>query len=259
MSERVRLTTAWLLAALVVMPLLVLAIWAFADAWRAPALLPQQLGLRGFRYVSSPGARAGQAVWNSLVVGVASTTLALLVGWPAARVLAESRLTRGVTVFLVLALPLLVPGYATGIGLTEWFLRLGLTDSWAGLVLAHLIYVQPYVVLILTPAFGREVENLEEAARSLGAGALRRLALVTVPAVAPTLGAAALVGFLVSLSQYGTSLAVGGGIPMLPLVLLPFVPTDPQIASALAILFLAPALAALALAVQALRRSAESA
>jgi hypothetical protein len=52
-------------------------------------------------------------------------------------------------------------------------------------------------------------------------------------------------------SQYGLSLAVGGGLPMLPIVLLPFVGTDPQVAAALSLLFLAPAVAALALAAHA--------
>ncbi|MGI8805873.1 MAG: hypothetical protein ACR2IN_09360 [Thermoleophilaceae bacterium] len=71
---------------------------------------------------------------------------------------------------------------------------------------------------------------------------------MTLPSVAPTLGAAALLGFLVSWSQYGSSLAVGAGRPMLPLVMLPFVNTDPQTAAAFALLFLLPAVAALLVA-----------
>lgn len=51
-----------------------------------------------------------------------------------------------------------------------------------------------------------------------------------------------------SWSQYGTSLAVAGGVPMLPLVLLPFVAHDLQVASALALLFLLPPLLAPAVA-----------
>ena len=151
---------------------------------------------------------------------------------------------------MLLALPLVVPPYATGTGLAEWFLRLGLADTHAGLVLAHLVYALPYVVLLLAPAFGTGVVELEEVARTLGAGPARRLALVTVPAVFPAL-AATLLAFLVSWSQSGASLAVGGGLPMLPLVLVPFVGTDPQVAAALALLFLVPAVAALAVAARA--------
>jgi putative spermidine/putrescine transport system permease protein len=241
----------WLLGTALAAPLVGLVVRAFADAWRAPAVVPQQLGTGGFAYAFSPAAGAGTAVVNSLVVALAATAVALAVGWPAARVLGEGRLRRPLPVFLVLAVPLLVSPFATGTGLAAWFIRLGLADSLPGLVLAHLVYVTPYVVLLLAPAFGARVTELEEAARSLGAGTLRRLLSVTVPAVRPALAAAALLGFLVSFSQYGTSLAVGGGLPMLPLVLVPFVGADPQVAAALALLFLAPAVAALVLATRA--------
>lgn len=255
MSEplRVRRVLAIALVAAVVAPFVALVPRAFADVWRAPALWPQDLGLRGFRYAFSDAADAGRAVANSLVVALAATGVALVVGWPAARVLGQGRRPSHAPVLLLLALPLLVPGYATGTGLATWFIRLGLADTRMGLVLAHLVYVLPYVVLLLTPGFGPRVTELEEAARSLGAGPVRRLVLVTIPAVLPTLATAALLGFLVSWSQYGTSLAVGAGLPMLPLVLLPFVQTDAEVASALALLFLGPAVAALALAARAAR------
>ena len=73
--------------------------------------------------------------------------------------------------------------------------------------------------------------------------------------MAPVIAVAALLGFLVSWSQYGLSLAVGGGTPMLPLLLVPFVSSDPQVASVLALVFLAPAIAAVALSLALMRRS----
>jgi len=63
---------------------------------------------------------------------------------------------------------------------------------------------------------------------------------VTLPATAPTTALAGLLGFLVSWSQYGTSLAVGGGRLTLPVVLLPFVERDPQVTAVLALVFLVP-------------------
>jgi putative spermidine/putrescine transport system permease protein len=232
-------------------PLAVLPVQAVADEWRAPARLPGRLGTRGLQ--AAVGGGAGGALVNSLEVAVAATALALLLGWPAARVLGDRRLRRPTPVLVLLAMPLLVPAYATGTGLAEWFLRLGLVGR-LGLVLAHLTVVLPYVVLVLAPGFGERLAELEEMAATAGLGPARRLALVTVPAVRPTLAAAGLLGFLVSWSQYGLSLAVGGGLPMLPIVLLPFVGTDPQVAAALSLLFLAPAVAALALAARATRR-----
>lgn len=234
-------------------PLAGLVVRAFADAWRAPALVPQELGARGFEIAFSDTVGATGAFANSLLVAVVTTAVALVVGWPAARVIGEGRLRRSTPVLVALALPLLVPPYALGTGLTEWFIRLELTGSLPGLMLAHLVLVLPYVVLILASGFDRRVIEGEEMARALGAGPWRRLVLVTIPGVKGTLASAALLGFLVSWSQYGSSLAIGAGVEMLPLVLLPFVHTDPQVAATLSLLFLAPAVGALFVAARASR------
>lgn len=239
-------------AAVFALPLLALVLRAAADEWRAPDLWPQDLGLRGVE-IAFGGTGARDALVNSLAVALITTAVALVVGWPAARVLGERRLRRPALAFLLLAMPLLVPPYATGAGLTEWFIRLDLSETIAGLVLAHLVVVLPYVIVVLMSGFGPRVTELEEMARTAGAGPLRRLAWVTLPAVLPTLAAAAFLGFLVSWSQYGSSLAVGAGRPMLPLVMLPFIGSDPQVAAVLALLFLAPAIVALVIAARAAR------
>lgn len=237
---------------LLVLPLTALAARAFADVWRAPALLPQRWGLRGFD-VAFEGDLAASAVLASLGAGIATTLLAVVIAWPAARVLGERRLRHPAPVFLLLAMPLLVPPYAVGAGLSEWFLRLGLGGPGMGLVLAHLAVVLPYTVLLLLSGFGPEVRGLEEMGRAAGLSSAERLRWVTVPALRPTLAAAALISFLVSWSQYGTSLAVAPAQPTLPVLLLPFVGADPQAAAALSLLFLAPAVLALLAAVRAMK------
>jgi putative spermidine/putrescine transport system permease protein len=245
---------AVLVAGLFALPLAALVLQAVGDEWRYPDLLPQRFGLRGFRAAVASGA-AGAAFVNSLLIAIGSTALALVLGWPAARALGEGRLKRPGPLLLLLAVPLLVPSFATGTGLTTWFLRLGLTDSLAGLVLAHLTVVLPYVVLVLASGFGRRLRELEEMATIAGAPPARRLILVSIPASRATIAAAAILGFLVSWSQYGLSLAVGGGIPTLPIVMLPFTRNDPEVAAAIALIFLAPAFLALAGATSAGRRT----
>lgn len=250
MSERARerLVIAGLLA-LFALPLVVLALQAVADSWRAPDLIPSEFGGRGFEVAFGSGG-AGGALVNSLLVAVTAMAISLVVGWPAARVLGLRRLPRNGLVFLMIGLPLLMPSYLAGFGLTEWFIRLGIDGTILGLVLAHIVLVLPYTVLVLLSGFGHEVEALEEMASTAGAGPLRQLGWVTIPALRPVLGAAALLSFLVSWSQYGSSLAVGGGRPTLPIVMLPYIRNDPQVAAALAILFIVPSLIALALAVR---------
>lgn len=234
-------------------PLAVLVLQAFADSWRAPAILPQVLGWRGFEVAFGSG-DAGEALANSILVALVVTAISLAVGWPAARVLRRRRLPRNGFVFLLIAVPLLMPPYLAGFGLTEWFIRLGIDGTLLGLILAHVTFALPYAILILFSGFSRELESLEEMASTVGTSPGRRLRWVTVPTMRPTLAAAGLLSFLVSFSQYGSSLAVGAGHPTLPIVMLPFVQTDSQVAAALALLFLAPCVIALFVAAR-LQRS----
>ena len=230
-----------------------LVVRAFADVWRAPAMLPQQWGWRGFRAAFVDGGGAASALATSVAVAAVSTAIALVLAWPAARVLGERRFRHPAPVFLLLAMPLLVAPYAVGAGLSEWFLRLGMSGTLAGLALAHLTVVLPYAVLLLLSGFGPELRGLEEMGRAAGLSASQRLRWVTIPALRPTLAAAALMAFLVSWSQYGTSLAIAPTRPTLPVLLLPFIGSDPQVAAALSLVFLAPALLALVVAVRAIR------
>ncbi|MBW3662765.1 MAG: ABC transporter permease subunit [Actinobacteria bacterium] len=241
---------AWLLGAVVVAPLLILPLRALADVWRAPALIPQQFGGRAFDVIAAPGTGIAAAVRISLVVAAASTVVALGLAWPAARWIAARSPRQRAAVLTIVILPLLVPSYAAGVGLTRWLLRLGLTGTTPGLVTAHLVYVLPYVVLLLVPAFGSATRRLEEAAGTLGARWWRRTWHVTLPTVTPYVVVASLIGFVVSWSQYGTSLAVGGGRLTLPVILLPYVGRDPQVAAAMALVFAAPPVIALAAAVR---------
>lgn len=237
-----------MLAALYAAPFALLVVRAAADVWRHPAIVPQRLGTRGLAQVLSTSGSAWPALRNSLLVALATAALALLLAWPASRVLARGAPRVRVGLLVLIALPLLVPPLAVGHGLSTWLLRWGLADSLAGLVAAHLVYVLPYVALLLAAGFTARVTRLEEAAATLGATRASRLRHVTVPAVAPALAFALLLGFLVSWSQYGTSLAVAGATPMLPLLLVPFVQHDPQVASTLTLLFVAPPLLALTVA-----------
>ncbi len=234
-------------AAVFALPLLLLVPRALADVWRAPAVLPQQWGLRGVEAAFAPGAEAGTAVLNSTLVALGTTAVALALAWPAGRALVRLPARRRAVWFVLLLAPLLVPTYATGTGLVAWLLRLGLADTLVGIGAAHLVQVLPYVLLALLPAFGRDLDALEEAARVGGASRLRALAVVVAPAAAPVVATAALLGFVVSWSQVATSLAVGGGLPMLPVVALPFARSDPQVAAVLDLVLLVPPLVVLGL------------
>lgn len=236
-------------------PLLILPIEAFADEWRAPALVPQRFGTRALDRVANDSVLP-EAIGNSFVIGLVAVALGMLLAWPAARALVEvdpmGSNERGLRRWLLIAIaaPLLVPPLVIGEGLQVWFLRLGLSDTILGVALAHLVFVVPYMVIILRPGFTPELLAQEEAALGLAASRWHVFRFVTAAGMAAPFGLALAMGFTVSWSQYGTSLGVGGGIPTLPLVLVPFVGSDPQIAALLDLVFLVPPLIALTIALR---------
>lgn len=246
--RRPRRLVTTLVGVVLVAPLVPIALQAVADEWHGPAVWPQRLGWRGVRAVFDDPL-VPQALGNSAVVAVGVVVLALAVGWPVARAVAGADRTTRVVLLAVVVAPVLLPPLATGQGLATWLLRLGWGDRLAGVALAHLVQVVPYVVVGLVPAFTRGLAAAEEAATALGASASLRLRTVTLPACLPFLAVAVALGLAVSWSQYATSLATGGGIPFLPLVLVPFVRADPQIAAVLNLVFLLPTLALVGLAV----------
>ena len=242
-----RLAPRALIVAMIVVlvgPLLVLPIQAFADEWRAPNLIPQRFGLRGIERVLNDGLLP-EAIANSTVVAIAAAIAGVLVAWPAARSLAELESPRAV--WIVVILPLLLPPLVVGEGLRVWFLRLGLADSLVGLVLAHLVFVVPYCILVLTPGFTPELRNREAAANMLTGDTWQRIGSVTLPGTRRQVALALALGFTISWAQYGTSLGVGGGVAMLPLLFVPLVRADPQVAAVLDLVVIAPPLIALAI------------
>jgi putative spermidine/putrescine transport system permease protein len=258
-ANLVRRLTVGAVGASLLAPFLVLPVQAVADEWRAPALWPQRTGTRGITRVLDDSVLPA-AIANSTLVALMAVTAGLFVGWPAARALSSHGPRSGLRTLgdwrqgrqsklmtLLVLLPLLLPPVVVGEGLQVWFLRLGLADRLVGIALAHQVYVVPYVVILLLPGFTASLVEQEQAAAGLGAGRWWCWWLVTLPAMRRQVGLAVAMGFTVSWSQYGTSLGVGGGIPMLPLVLVPFVRSDPEIAAVLDLIFLVPPLGVLLL------------
>ena len=209
-----------LIVVAILLPLVPLIIHSFARGYVFPQLLPAEWSTRAWRIVLATDGGTWNALGWSVVVAAAVTALSLLVALPAGRVLGL-RAFRGKRVleFLVLT-PLLVPAVALAIGLDIVFIRLGLSGTFWGVVLVHLIPAAPYAVLVLAGVFANYDEDFEAQARTLGASPLNVFRHVTMPAIKPGLIIAGFFAFIVSWSQYVLTLQIGGGkILTLPVLL----------------------------------------
>lgn len=236
-----------LIVALVLLPLLPQFVWSFAARWFFPDLLPQAWGLDAWRYLLSPSSRMVEALRNSTGLALLVTALSTAIGLPAARALGLHAFRGKAFVEWLILAPILVPPLVVTMGMNILFIRYGLAYTFIGVALIHLVPALPYFVLVMASVFAGYNVDLEATARTLGAPPWRVFVSVTLPAIAPGLSVAALFTFLVSWSQYITTVLIGGGqVVTLPMVLFPFVSSaDHANAAAISLVFLAPALLAL--------------
>ncbi len=231
-----------LVGGLATAPFALLLLWSFAEGWRFPALSPSRYGLRAWNYALAPTSGVADALARSALIAAGVTTLALAVATPAARALAFYDFRGKKFLFFLLLLPLLSPSFVMAVSGHALFLRYGLTDSWLGVGLSHLIPTVPYATLTLVGGFSKLDRDLEAQARTLGASPLSVWRHVTLPAIAPALTVAASFAFLISWGQYLTTLLIGGGgIITLPLLLVAFQRGgDEAVTAALTLIFIAP-------------------
>jgi putative spermidine/putrescine transport system permease protein len=243
-ADRLRALAATALAIALILPFLPLAIWSVAHGWRFPDLLPRETSTKAWTYAFSSTAGVLESFALTTFIALTTTLLAALIGVPAGRALGLYRFKGKRLVTLLLLAPAILPGLAVVFGLHGIFLRLGLTGTVSGVILAHLIPVLPYMTLVMAAVFANFDPAFEDQARSLGASPLQTFRHVTLPAILPGLLTGALFSFLVSWSQYLLTLAIGGGrVETLPLLLFSFVASGRNdVTGAIALLYILPGL-----------------
>ncbi|MCU0498234.1 MAG: ABC transporter permease subunit [Anaerolineae bacterium] len=239
-----------------ILPLITFLLKAFARGWFFPQIIPRTWSLAAWERLFSPQSDLLPALLNSGIIALTVTGVALAIGFPAARVLGIGHFPGKRWILLVLLAPALVPPLAVSMGLSTQFLRLGLSGTWIGVSIAHLIPVLPYVILTLSGLFARYDLRYEEQARSLGAGSWAIFRRITLPMLWPGVIAAGLFAFLISWSQYLLTFLIGGGrVITLPILL--FASTsggDNAVIAALSLVMIAPALLVLIFASRSLEQ-----
>ena len=134
----------------------------------------------------------------------------VVIGVPAAYVLARRRFRGKAAVQILLLLPLLLPPITYGIPLATMLYEFRLAGSAAGVIIANLVPALPLVVLLLTPFFEQIDPNLERAARVLGASPRRVFTRVLVPLAAPGVLAAALTVVVRTLALFELTFLTSG-------------------------------------------------
>ena len=166
------------------------------------------------------------AVWTSLRIAFYTAFMAVVLGTISAFVLDRFGKFRGRTAFnSMLTAPLVMPDVITGLSLLLLFVTLADLVGWPmerGMLtiwIAHVTFSTAYVAVVVGSRL-REVDRfIEEAAMDLGATPLQTFFLITIPTIAPALGAGWLLAFTLSLDDLVIASFVSGpGSTTLPMV-----------------------------------------
>lgn len=225
--------------ALVVLAIGVVAIWAFADRWSWPDMLPQALSLRGISEVLFGGRGMSLLLGSmgiSLVVAIFTTFVAAL----AARAICFYE-WRGRTTFNFLLLtPFLIPVTVFAMGVQVLFIQAGIARTVPGVVLAHAIVALPYASTIMIDVTRAVGARFEDAARTCGASPAKMASSVSIPLLLPGILSALSMSYIISFSQYFLTLLIGGGaVRTFTTVMFPYLSgSDRTIAAAYGLVFI---------------------
>ncbi len=165
------------------------------------------------------------AAWLSLKVAATSATLALCLGTLAALVLVRFGRFRGRGLFSgLVAAPLVMPDVILGLALLLLFVALENLIGWPDgrgfttITIAHTTIGLAYATVVVRSRLAQMDESLEEAAMDLGARPVKVFFLITLPVIAPSLAAAWLLAFTLSLDDVVVAQFVSGpGASTLPI------------------------------------------
>ena len=226
-----------------------LAIGILAAAGAAFFILPL-IGL----VVRTPWADAAKAVTSadtlealrlSLVASLTATGFALVLGVPLAWVYARIEFPGRSVLRALTTLPMVLPPVVGGIALLLAFGRRGLLGSWlessfgislpfttAGVVFAETFVAMPFLVLTVEAGLRSMDRRYEDAARTLGAKRWTIFTRVTLPLIAPSLFAGAVLCWARALGEFGATITFAGNFPgvtqTMPLAVYLLLGTNPE-------------------------------
>ena len=154
-----------------------------------------------------------EAVLYTVIIAIIATVVATVVGTITAIGLSKSRKVVQKMVERINDLPVMNPDIVTAISLLMFFSVLTVKKGFGTLLIAHIMFCIPYVMLSVTPKLRSLDPNLIDAAMDLGATPFQALAKVIVPQIKPGIVSGALIAFTMSFDDFVISyFTTGNGV-----------------------------------------------
>ncbi|HEY3009794.1 MAG TPA: ABC transporter permease [Micromonosporaceae bacterium] len=201
------------------------------------------------------GSNASQALQLSLWTSTVATGVSLVIGVPLAWVLARTDFPGLRLLRALVTLPLVLPPVVGGVALLLAFGRNGFIgrylDQWFGVtipfsptavIMAETFVAMPFLIVTVEGALRSADRGFEEAAATLGATRMTVFRRITVPLIAPSLGAGAVLCWARAVGEFGATITFAGSFPgrteTMPIAVYYALESDPDAAIVLSLVLL---------------------
>ena len=204
----------WLLLAMLYAPLLFIAVFSFTES----RVLGSWTGFSTKLYQNlftgnvSGGAALISAVENTLLIALIAAAFSTLLGTVAAIGIFNLKGRAKRTMQFLNNIPMINPDIITGVSLFLLFVFLKFSQGYVTVVLAHITFCTPYVVLSVMPKLSQMNPNIYEAALDLGATPGQALWKVQVPELRPGMISGFMMAFTMSLDDFAVTFFTRGTI-----------------------------------------------
>ena len=147
-----------------------------------------------------------KALWNTLIIGLVAAFLSTILGTMAAIGIYNLRPKPQKVIQTINTIPILNPDIITAISLFLLFVSLKISQGYTTVILAHITFCTPYVVLSVLPRLRRMNTNLYEAALDLGATPYVALRKVLLPELRPGMIGGFILAFTLSIDDFVVTL-----------------------------------------------------
>ena len=151
-----------------------------------------------------------RAIENTLSIGLISAFLSTILGTISAIGIHNLRGRKRKVMTFLNDIPMLNPDIITGISLFVLFVALGISQGYMTVVLAHVSFCTPYVILSIMPKLRQLPANTYEAALDLGATPSQAMRKVIVPQIRPGMISGFILAFTLSIDDFAVTLFTKG-------------------------------------------------
>ena len=173
---------------------------------KPPVWIPSELNLDNYRAMFGGIGEGGVPVltyfWNSLVISLTSTVIALLVGMAGGYAFARYRIPGKGAIFVGLMVTRAVPGVALSLPLFILYGRLGIIDTHFGMILVYVALNVPFTIWLIDGFFRQVPKELAEAAEIDGCTRWQAFWKVEFPVARAGIASAGIFAFLTSWNEY---------------------------------------------------------